>query len=127
MKYTHHSRRTSENNKRRRHYKRKGFQKKSGESLFRMKPERDPALKEVFSRIGRPKPAPFTPDTFQKEALEAITKTDCLVIAPTGAGKTWIAEKAIEHTFSGGGRSWYASPLKALTNSKWEQISTAIL
>jgi len=81
-------------------------------------PQADPELEEVFSRIGNPDPAPFIPDPFQLDALEAIQKTDCLVTAPTGAGKTWIAERAIQLIHERGGRCWYASPLKALTNAK---------
>ena len=88
----------------------------------RMKPESDPSLRTVFARIGKPAAAPFTPDRFQTEALAAITQSDCLVTAPTGAGKTWIAEQAIAEVFARGGRSWYASPLKALTNSKWVEF-----
>ena len=82
----------------------------------------DPALKEVFACIGKPAVRPITPDPFQLQALEAVMKTDCLVTAPTGAGKTWIAEHAIAATFRRGGRAWYASPLKALTNSKWVEF-----
>ncbi len=81
-------------------------------------PQADPALSEVFSLIGLPEPLPFKPDPFQLDALKAIQETDCLVTAPTGAGKTWIAEKAIGLIHAKGGRCWYASPLKALTNSK---------
>lgn len=83
-----------------------------------IQPQSDPALETVFARIGNPDPTSFTPDPFQLEALNAIRKSDCLVTAPTGAGKTWIAEKAIHLTHAEGGRCWYASPLKALTNSK---------
>ncbi|MBP8985296.1 MAG: DEAD/DEAH box helicase [Syntrophobacterales bacterium] len=85
-------------------------------------PEAEPVLKGVLSRIGKPEEAPFQPDTFQLEALEAIKRTDCLVTAPTGSGKTWIAEQAIRSVFAAGGRAWYASPLKALTNSKWVEF-----
>jgi ATP-dependent RNA helicase HelY len=84
-----------------------------------MKPEIDPVLKSVLAQIGKPPLVPFVPDDFQKEALQAITKTDCLVIAPTGSGKTWIAREAMLSVLKNGGRSWYASPLKALSNSKW--------
>lgn len=84
-----------------------------------MKPEFDSALKCKFAQIGKPEETPFIPDDFQKEALEAIKKNDCLVIAPTGSGKTWIAREAILDVLKRGGRSWYASPLKALSNSKW--------
>ncbi len=89
---------------------------------LRMQPEADPLLKGIFAKIGKPVSAPFSPDAFQLQALEAINRTDCLVMAPTGAGKTWIAEQAILSVFSRGGRCWYASPLKALTNAKWVEF-----
>lgn len=85
----------------------------------RMKPEIAPTLKSVLAGIGRPVAAPFVPDDFQLRALEQIKQNDCLVIAPTGSGKTWIAREAIVSTIEKGGRAWYASPLKALSNSKW--------
>ncbi len=84
--------------------------------------EADPLLKTVFQRIGKPLEAPFVPDPFQCRAVEAIRHTDCLVTAPTGSGKTWIAEQAIREVFLRGGRAWYTSPLKALTNSKWVEF-----
>ena len=83
-----------------------------------LKPGADTRLKKVFNRIGTPDPSPFSPDPFQLQALDAIGTADCLVTAPTGAGKTWIALQAIETILQKGGRAWYASPLKALTNSK---------
>ncbi|MEI6610262.1 MAG: DEAD/DEAH box helicase [Deltaproteobacteria bacterium] len=87
-----------------------------------LKPEVSPVLKNVLAQIGKPHPAPFVPDDFQLQALEAIKKTDCLVIAPTGSGKTWIAREAILSVIEKGGRAWYASPLKALSNSKWVEF-----
>ncbi len=89
---------------------------------LRMKPEADPLLKAVFAKIGKPVAAEFRPDPFQLEALDAIRSDDCLVMAPTGSGKTWIAEEAIRSVFQKGGRCWYASPLKALTNAKWVEF-----
>jgi ATP-dependent RNA helicase HelY len=88
----------------------------------RMKPEAEPVLKSVFARIGKPELAPFTPDAFQIKALQAVQEADCLVVAPTGSGKTWIAQEAIRTFFGRGGRCWYASPLKALTNAKWVEF-----
>lgn len=88
----------------------------------KMHPEAEPMLKGIFANIGKPEEKPFVPDPFQLEALEAIKKSDCLVIAPTGAGKTWIAEQAILSVFNAGRRCWYASPLKALTNAKWVEF-----
>lgn len=87
-----------------------------------MKPEAEPVLKNVFARIGKPEAAPFMPDAFQMEALQAVDKADCLVVAPTGSGKTWIAQEAIRSIYGRGGRCWYASPLKALTNAKWVEF-----
>ncbi|TWI67784.1 RAD3-like DEAD/DEAH box helicase [Desulfobotulus alkaliphilus] len=83
----------------------------------RMKPGADPRLKPVFAKIGVPEARPFKADPFQEKAIEAVGKGDCLVMAPTGSGKTYIAEQAIEKIFKEGKRAWYASPLKALTNA----------
>ena len=95
---------------------------KSKEKASYFKPEIASALKSVLAKIGKPHPTPFVPDDFQIKALEAIKKTDCLVIAPTGSGKTWIAREAILSVLEKGGRAWYASPLKALSNSKWVEF-----
>lgn len=84
------------------------------------KPRIDPVLTRTFKRIGIPKQAPIRPDPFQIEALEKIGRYDVLVSAPTGSGKTWIAEQAISRCLSQGMRTWYASPLKALSNAIYE-------
>jgi ATP-dependent RNA helicase HelY len=89
---------------------------------IRIQAEAEPVLQNIFSRIGKPEERPFAPDPFQITALDAINRTDCLVMAPTGSGKTWIAEQAILSVFRGGKRCWYASPLKALTNAKWVEF-----
>jgi superfamily II RNA helicase len=86
--------------------------------IMKPKPDADKRLKQVFSTIGVPEKLPFEPDPFQLEALSAIGEEDCLVTAPTGAGKTWIAEQAIAQILESGGKCWYASPLKALSNAK---------
>ena len=90
---------------------------------LKLKPKADVRLKKVFSSIGVPEKSAFKPDPFQLKALSAIKKADCLVTAPTGAGKTWIAEKAMEEIHAKQGKSWYASPLKALSNSKYYEFS----
>jgi len=87
-----------------------------------MNPAAEPLLKPIFNRIGKPPDSAFRPDPFQIEAIEAVREADCLVTAPTGSGKTWIATEAIRNTFASGGRAWYASPLKALSNSKWVEF-----
>ena len=80
------------------------------------------SLRPVLDRIGTPEPVPFAPDPFQTEALSLIETSDVLVTAPTGAGKTYIAVGAIDKVFRKGGKSWYASPLKALSNAKYHEF-----
>ncbi|MBN2031938.1 MAG: DEAD/DEAH box helicase [Deltaproteobacteria bacterium] len=101
---------------------RKGRPVAAGKS-FCEKPRIDPILARVFKKIGMPKPEPIRPDPFQLEALAEIGRHDVLVSAPTGSGKTWIAEQAISRCLSRGMRTWYASPLKALSNTIYEQFS----
>ena len=88
-----------------------------------LKPGADARLKKVFAAIGIPPSRAFTPDPFQSEALAAIEHADCLVTAPTGAGKTWIAVQAIARIRQKNGRAWYACPLKALSNAKYAEFS----
>ena len=88
-----------------------------------LKPGSDPKLKKVFAAIGVPEQASFSPDPFQLEALKAVRTSDCIVTAPTGAGKTWIAEQVIAAMRKEGKKTWYASPLKALSNSIYELFS----
>ena len=88
-----------------------------------MRPGSDKSLKKVFKTIGIPERTQFTPDLFQLQALKAIDDSDCLVTAPTGAGKTWIAEQVSQKIIQQNGKVWYATPLKALTNSIHAQFS----
>ena len=76
-------------------------------------------LASVLDRIGVPAKTDFVPDPFQIESIELIQQGDVVVSAPTGSGKTYIAVRAMEEILAGGGRAWYASPLKALSNSKF--------
>ena len=63
---------------------------------------------------------PFELDDFQKEACEFIDKGESVVVcAPTGAGKTVIAEHAINNALKNGTRIFYTTPLKALSNQKY--------
>ena len=79
-------------------------------------------LRDLLGGIGTPKPAPFKPDPFQLEALAALEFEDVLVTAPTGSGKTWIAREEIRRLLEAGKRAWYTTPLKALTNSKYQEF-----
>lgn len=68
---------------------------------------------------------PFELDEFQKEACEYIDKGKSVVVcAPTGAGKTVIAEHAIHRAIETGHRIFYTTPLKALSNQKYGDFSS---
>lgn len=68
-------------------------------------------------------PAPLTLDPFQEKALQALLEGySVLVAAPTGTGKTLIAEKLIAHVLERGWGVAYTSPLKALSNQKYRDF-----
>ena len=63
---------------------------------------------------------PFELDDFQKEACEIIDNGESVVVcAPTGAGKTVIAQHAINNALKENVRIFYTTPLKALSNQKF--------
>ena len=86
-------------------------------------PRVHPKLKPVLKGIGVPRKRPFVPDPFQLEAIEKLSEGDVIVSVPTGAGKTYVAVEAMASLLEKGGRTWYASPLKALSNSKFFEFS----
>lgn len=88
----------------------------------RKTPFRSRELNQLLAGIGAPASSPFKPDPFQLEALAALEFEDVLVTAPTGSGKTWIAREEIRRLITSGRRAWYTTPLKALTNSKYEEF-----
>ncbi len=60
---------------------------------------------------------------FQIQAVEAIRGGhNVLVSAPTGAGKTLVAEYAIADAVAKGRRCIYTSPIKALSNQKYRDF-----
>src|SRR5512147_1164712 len=63
---------------------------------------------------------PFALDPFQEQAiLRVLSGESVLVSAPTGAGKTLIAEFAIYRALAARRRVIYTTPLKALSNQKY--------
>jgi len=93
----------------------------ANERLTRVVPQ-SLGVKRLLEGIGTPPPRPFKPAPFQVEALAALEYEDVLVTAPTGSGKTWIAREEIRRLLESGRRAWYTSPLKALTNSKYQEF-----
>lgn len=62
---------------------------------------------------------PFPLDPFQQQAIAALNAGRSVVVcAPTGSGKTLIGEYTIYRALSRGGRVFYTTPLKALSNQK---------
>ncbi len=81
------------------------------------------ARERLLDGIGVPEPKPFLPDPYQLEAIAALNAGyDTLVIAPTGAGKTYIAIEAIRTAAERGDRAVYTAPLKALSNAKYAEL-----
>lgn len=66
----------------------------------------------------------FKLDDFQEEAITHIQNGKSVVAcAPTGAGKTCIAQSAIHLAIENGNRIFYTTPLKALSNQKFSDFS----
>jgi superfamily II RNA helicase len=62
-------------------------------------------------------------DRFQEEAIDAIEAGhDIVVAAPTGAGKTLIAEYAVQQALTLGRQVVYTAPIKALSNQKFRDF-----
>src|SRR5437660_8274336 len=69
---------------------------------------------------------PFPLDDFQVEACRAIAAGQSVIVsAPTGAGKTLVAEFAIQAALETGKRIAYTTPLKALSNQKFGDFTRA--
>jgi len=64
-------------------------------------------------------------DPFQERAITAVESGKSVIVAaPTGAGKTVIAEYAIEKAIAENRQIIYTAPIKALSNQKFRDFST---
>ena len=67
---------------------------------------------------------PFQLDTFQLQACAALEAgSGVLVAAPTGSGKTVVGEFAIHLALERGVKCFYTTPIKALSNQKFAELS----
>jgi superfamily II DNA or RNA helicase len=69
---------------------------------------------------------PFTLSTYQQEALAhlAVAGRSLIVVAPTGSGKSVVADAALWQALQvEGGSAIYATPLRALANQRFAQLS----
>lgn len=68
---------------------------------------------------------PFPLDTFQREAIGTLLRGDSVMVAaPTGSGKTVVAEFGIYDAFRRASRVIYTAPIKALSNQKFRDLRT---
>ncbi|MCG8403122.1 MAG: DEAD/DEAH box helicase [Firmicutes bacterium] len=69
-------------------------------------------------------PGPIVLDEYQKKSIAALLDGySVLVAAPTGTGKTLVAEKLVEHVLKQEREVIYTSPLKALSNQKYRDFA----
>jgi len=62
-------------------------------------------------------------DRFQQEAMAYITQGYSVIVsAPTGAGKTVVAEHVIQDCLNKGEKVIYTAPIKALSNQKFREF-----
>ncbi|NWJ95742.1 MAG: DEAD/DEAH box helicase [Chloroflexi bacterium] len=65
----------------------------------------------------------FPLDDFQLEAIRALASGESVMVAaPTGTGKTVVAEFGIFQAFSHKKRIFYTTPIKALSNQKFKDL-----
>ncbi len=65
---------------------------------------------------------PFPLDEFQRDAIDTLHGDSVMVAAPTGTGKTVVAELGVFESFRRGGRAIYTTPIKALSNQKFRDL-----
>ena len=65
----------------------------------------------------------YAPDRFQRFAIAAIEAGEnVLVTAKTGSGKTFVGEYQIAKSLARGGRVFYTTPIKSLSNQKFHDL-----
>jgi ATP-dependent RNA helicase HelY len=81
----------------------------------------DPAIEadiDAFAAMYR-----FDLDEFQREAIRTLLHGESVMVAaPTGTGKTIVAEFAVWDAFKRTGRVFYTTPIKALSNQKYRDL-----
>ena len=66
---------------------------------------------------------PFQLDAFQQDAIRTLLAGDSVMVAaPTGSGKTVVAEFGIYDVFRSTARVFYTTPIKALSNQKYRDL-----
>jgi ATP-dependent RNA helicase HelY len=74
-------------------------------------------------QVVRP-PGPIRLDPYQEQAIEELLAGhSVLVAAPTGTGKTLVAERLVDRILEQGREVIYTSPIKALSNQKYRDFA----
>lgn len=82
-----------------------------------------PEHKAIMAQFGTLFPFPL--DEFQRRAIQVLLNDESVMVAaPTGSGKTVVAEFGIFNSFRGTGRVLYTAPIKALSNQKFRDLRT---
>jgi ATP-dependent RNA helicase HelY len=82
---------------------------------------RDRAQHPYFTEFAAGRP--FALDPFQIDSCRALEEgRGVLVCAPTGAGKTVVGEFAVYRALATGGKCFYTTPIKALSNQKFSDL-----
>ena len=64
------------------------------------------------------------PTPSSSRAFDALTPgSSVLVSAPTGSGKTAVADYAVARALAAGRKAFYTTPLKALSNQKFAELA----
>jgi ATP-dependent RNA helicase HelY len=68
---------------------------------------------------------PFSLSAYQHQALAVMMQPgqSAIVVAPTGSGKSVVADAAVWQALREGGTAIYTSPLRALANQRFEQLA----
>ncbi len=86
-------------------------------------PAHDPVIQARIDQFEAMYPFPL--DAFQRTAIESFEGGDSVMVAaPTGSGKTVVAEYGVFAAFRGTGRVLYTAPIKALSNQKYRDLRT---
>ena len=87
-------------------------------AAFRQRQQREDSAVHRFTAT-----LPFNLDGFQRDAIEALEDgSNVLVAAPTGAGKTVVADFAMYLARENNVKAFYTTPIKALSNQKYHDL-----
>jgi superfamily II DNA/RNA helicase len=88
-----------------------------------MQPTRDQLLEQYLAQL------PYPPYSMQEDALLAwfTSERGLMVCAPTGTGKTVIAQAALFEALHTGNVAYYTTPLIALTEQKFQEMQACAL